>query len=363
MWSSNMAGPLQFVFEFEQQLDADRLIAAYRETAREFGGVDGILVKVDEHTLGLDVAGRRSSIRATVVDPDIPLEGCIDSVQIGLGQPVARALVTTRRGRTTVGLSMSHVLTDGYGLFLFLGAWAARVRNGWFASPHCDRSVLTRPEARTRTEVDPEALRRAGFVAVDPDLALVKLPLHASRIPLADLPSAAGGSGVSSSDLLAASLFREYAATKDVPLVTLAYPVDIRRHVPDLGSTYFGNGFIQVMVDVETTQARTAPLPEIAGWLRAAVASVPDRIDAAVIEIEAFLRVSGVHALPQIWGYPPKSGFLVSNVSRIPMEWVDFGAGPPSRMATPWFLPRQDCSFVLPDPGRANALLLVSTLE
>ncbi|WP_227979782.1 acyltransferase [Nocardia spumae] len=363
MWTANMAGPLQFVVEFDAVLDPDQLVRAYAETAREFVGADAALVRLDDRTLGMDVDDPQPGIRATVAESEAPLSECLDPVQIGEGNVLARGRVVTRGHRTAVGLSMSHGLADGYGMFFFLAAWAARARGARFLAPRCDRTVLTRPQARTRDRVDPEALRRAGFVLVEPDAALPELEVGTGRLDLTEFEAQAAASPLSTSDLVAASLFRDYAAASAAEQVTLACPVDIRRHVRELGPTYFGNGFIQVLLDVETERVRRASVPEIAAWVRDEIATAPARIDDAVAELEVFLEVHGLDGLARVWGYPPRSGFLVSDLSRIPASWLDFGAGPPARLVTPSRRPRQHGCYLLPDPERTHSLHWTSTLE
>ena len=365
MWTANMAGPLQFVVEFDEVLDSERIVAAYAETAREFVGADAALVSLDDHTLAMDVDNPRPEVRATVADAGTPLSECLDPVEIGPGQVMARGRVVTRGEGTAIGLSMSHGLADGYGMFFFLAAWAARSRGSRFLSPRCDRTVLTRPEARGRDRVDPLALRRAGFVTVAPEDELPELEVRSGRLDLTEFDAQATDSDVATADLVAAGLFRDYAMTRsaETEQVTLACPVDIRRYVPELGPTYFGNGFIQVLLDVETERVRQATVPEIAGWIHDEIATAADRIDESVAELEVFLKVHGVAGLRRVWGYPPRSGFLVSNVSRIPASWLDFGAGPPVALVTPGRRPRQDGAYLLPDPEQPNSLQWTSTLD
>ncbi len=363
MWTANMAGPLQLVVEFDAVLEPERLVAAYIETAREFAGADAALVQLDEHALAMDVDNPRPEIRATAGDPDAPLGECVDPVRIGIGNVLARGSVVSRGDRTAVGLSISHGLADGYGLFFFLAAWAARARGARFLSPRCDRTVLTRPQARERDEVDPDALHRAGFVTVAAGAALPELEVRTGVMDLTDFEEQTRDSALSTSNLLAASLFRDYAAIAATERITLACPVDIRRHVRELGPTYFGNGFLQVLLEVDTGWVRESTVPEIAGRVRDEIATVPGRIDEAVAELEAFLRVHGVAGLDRVWGYPPDSGFLVSDVSRIPASWLDFGAGPPVAQVTPARRPRQHGCYLLPDPERDHSLHWASTLE
>jgi hypothetical protein len=80
------------------------------------------------------------------------------------------------------------------------------------------------------------------------------------------------------------------------------------------------------------------------------VAAVPERIDAATAELEALWSTQGLAILPRVMG-PTASGFLVSNVSRVPLEALDFGTGPATSFT---LLPAASISpicFVLPAVG------------
>ncbi|HSR96286.1 MAG TPA: acyltransferase [Kofleriaceae bacterium] len=356
MWSANMAGPLQLVLEYSNELDVQRLTESLHETVREYVGLGGVLVQVDPSTLAIDTSGERSIVRTTSDGPEIPLAQCIDPVDPRVGEPVARVRIVRRGTKgTAIGYSMSHAVADGYGMFLFLSAWAARARGGVpLPPPICDRDRLTRPHARARGSFDEAALERAGFVLVSPELSLPTLQVEERVIAISEL--AAGdprSSGASVSNVLAATLWKEYAEARTTPTITLACPVDLRRHRGELGPLYFGNAFLQVLLTVETARVRAAPVLEVADWVREAVSSAPARFDAALEELEAFRFSAGLATLARVWGYPPTHGFLVSNLSRVPLANLDFGGGAPVGFTAPPppSGPRAEGCFVWPGTG------------
>jgi Transferase family len=325
--------PLQLVFEFPTQLDSKLLVESFHATARRFVGIGATLTRLDEHTIAFDVARDVSEIRVTTDGPNIPLHACLDPVRTELGQPLARARIVDRGSRgTAVGFSMSHAVADGYGFFLFLAAWAAQARGADFPAPNCDRRLLTSAAARESppsiAAVGP--LEQSGFFLVDEGQQPLSFSLEERFISQLELRAQKQREpgNYSSSDLLAAHLWKEYLQHEHFPSTTLACPVDLRRHRTALGPLYFGNAFLNATVTVSTEQLRAASAPEIAGWIHAAVDAVPQRVDAGIAELEALWSTRGLAALQCISGCPPDTGFLISNMSRISLAAFDFGTGP-----------------------------------
>jgi hypothetical protein len=325
--------PLQLVFEFPSKLDAKRLVEAFHATTRRFVGSAATLTLQDEHTMAFDVSRDASEIRVTADGPDIPLHACLDPVRTELGQPLTRARIVDRGSRgTAIGFSMSHAVADGYGFFLFLAAWAAEARGADFPAPNCDRRLLSNPAARNPAQPSPAVgpLEQSGFFLVDEGHEPLHFPLEERFISHLELRSEKQREpgNYSSSDLLAARLWKECLRNETLPSTTLACPVDLRRYREALGPLYFGNAFLHASVTVSTEQLRTASVPEIASWVHGAVEAVPQRIDAAIAELEALWSSRGLAVLPRLFGCPQDTGFIVSNMSRITLAAFDFGMGP-----------------------------------
>jgi hypothetical protein len=360
--ADKLAGPIQLVFEFPAQLDARRLVDAYHETAQRYVGVASTLMRIDEHTLGLRLSPDASVIRVTDDGPEAPLHACVDPAGTGFGEPLARARIVNRGSRgTAIGFSLAHAVADGYGFFLFLAAWAARTRGVDLPRPNCDRTLLTRPEARGQGTA-PSAggpLPMSGFTVVEREEPPLRFAIETRLLPPTD-PSRQkqGAPGYfSSNDLLAASLWMEAMEGVSFATTTFASPVDVRRHRPELGPFYFGNAFLHASIARRTADVRSASVAEVAGWIRAAVAEVPARLDGALAELERLWSSQGLAILPRVYGYPPDTGFLVSNMTRVPIQALDFGAGPPVRLEHLPAPAYARMAFVLPDVDDVRVLL------
>ena len=350
---SHMAGPIALVFRYPNPLDAGVVADAYLETARKYTGLTGTLVKIDDRTLGFDVAGD-PLVRITSERPDSALSACIDMVGTEVGKPLARARIAHLGDQgTAISLCMSHAVADGYGFFLFMSAWAAKSRAAKFYEPNQERSLLTNQAARVSDgSVVPERLPESGLVVMPPAYE----PGRSYRLEERVLPSAtlktklpgANGQTLSGNDLLAASVWKELAGDVAHPTTTLACPVDVRQKRPDLGPLYFGNAVVHAPVTVETEALRTATPEEVASWIRSTVANAGERSAEVVNELERLRATHGLDVMARIAGYPLDSGVLVSNLSRIPLAPLDFGAGPPDAVEIAAVTPRSRFCFVLP---------------
>ena len=325
--------PLQLVFEFPSKLDAKRVEDAFHMTAQRFVGATATLSRLDEHSVAFDLSRNASEIRVTTDGPDIPLHACIDSVVSGFGKPLARARIVDRGSLgTAIGFSMSHVLADGYGFFLFLAAWAAQARGIDFPAPNCNRTLLSNVDARATAKPLPASgpLPQSGYYLVDEGYQPKDFRLEEQLLPLTQLQAekrlAAGPYSIA--DLIAARLWKACMQDAALPSTTLACPVDLRRHREALGPLYFGNAFLHATCTLSTSQLRAASAPELAQLIHAAIAEVPQRIDAAIAELEGLWSQRGLAVLSQLMAYPPDSGLLISNMSRVTLDAFDFGTGP-----------------------------------
>jgi hypothetical protein len=77
---------------------------------------------------------------------------------------------------------------------------------------------------------------------------------------------------------------------------------------------------------------QSTPTEEVALWLRATVEEAPKRADAGLAELEALRRHAGLAAMSRLRSVRPDGGVVFSNLSKIPLSALDFGAGPPAAM-------------------------------
>jgi hypothetical protein len=274
---------IQLVFRYAGQLDAERVRDAFVATAREFEGVSGTLRRVDDVAMAIDVS---TEARCRVVDrpTEAALSTCIEAVQTRVDEPLARAQITRLGdGGTAIGFAMSHTVADGYGYFLFLSAWASRVRGEDFLRPVCGRSLLDRGDGGVHRPIDTaggaQILPYSGFTLVTAEMKAPELRVD-ERLTSPDQWKSSG-QGFSASDFLSASLWKECTGDVAVGQTILACAVDIRIYREQLGPLFFGNAVLMAPVPLESGVLRSTPTADIARLIRASVAAVPARIDAA----------------------------------------------------------------------------------
>lgn len=357
VYSTAVFDAISFLLRFDARLDTARVIEAFRETSQLYLGVCARLVQVDPSTLVFDLSNDSSVVTVCDADDDAPWTSQVDCVRSVLGEPLAKVRITRYRESTVVALSLSHVVADGYGYFLFLTAWAARARGEPMVEVHCQRAAL-RPVI---PEVS-EAGRRSGglpesgfFVADDPTLP-PGLPWRLSEFsPATNQPP--GKMSLSSNDLLSASLWKRSMGDAAPELkTTFGCVVDIRRFHKNLGPLYFGNAILMAPIEIEVSSLTRTSDEEVAEWIRDAVAKVPTRIDAALAELEHIRQSEGVGAFARFRAIR-ELGLVVTNLSRAPFSAVDFGAGPPAEVQPLLHPSRGKCALVLPGKGKIRLMV------
>jgi hypothetical protein len=333
VYGSDAFDAIAFVFEFSGALDADRVAAAYFETAREFVGVGATLTAVAGHSLAFDLSREAAEWRIVDVDGDAPAASELEPLRTGLGSPLSRAyLIRRRNGRMAIAFMLAHVVADGFGYFLFLSSWAARTRGASPLVPNFDRPSVTPSPAEpvVTSEVPSGCLPQSGFILLPEDRREPRLPLVERRrdaIVHSGKRGEKGRTRLSANDVLCATLWKESVETDCLGDSTLTCLVDVRRHLPN-GALYFGNASLVAHVTLDVATLRAAEVEEIGMQIRRAIDGVPARVLSAFQELHELRMRHGLDVLPRLRSIPP-SGFAVTNMSRVPFGMIDFGTGGP----------------------------------
>jgi hypothetical protein len=136
-------------------------------------------------------------------------------------------------------------------------------------------------------------------------------------------------------DVLTAELWRRYVTRREEgegnPMTYMSCPVDFRRILRQVPRTYFGNALCFATAPIAYERLAEASLGELALLIREAVHRVKQDYVATSLEtLERLRRQRGLDVMEEIHGVPPRHGILVTNISRLPMQGLDFGAGIPT---------------------------------
>ena len=356
--------PIEFVFAYRDSIEPDRLMASLNEAVRQFVPVGSKLAEVSENTYALrqsddGVRFQVTESSATFGDPDARYD-FLDPVNSVPGEPLTRIKLSQTPEGSVIGVSMSHAVGDGFSYFYFLSAWARLFQGGRIIEPFNGRDLLIpKQHARTGNVTPVDVLSDSGIFWDGRRRAIARDRIHWDRFHLSKeyqgelLAEAQADADVrlSFNDVISAHLWRTYIAKWDgddgEAAAFVSCPVDVRRIIKGFPRTYFGNAVGLATRSLERGALARAPLGRLASIIRTAVASINENyMRNALGTLEAMRLQEGLAVLEENHVIHPQSGILITNLSRLPVQEIEFDAGPP--MAFDILTPAVRGAVVLP---------------
>jgi len=227
---------------------------------------------------------------------------------------------------------MNHMAGDGYSYFFFLSALAQLtqeihdpVKTNSIASlyePSHNRTILK--EFRYK-EIESKSLSEKEEFVIE----IEEIPKPTVRSIIKTVASDLNHR-VSGNDILSAMIIKKLAAIQtdySMDNFQLTIPIDVRRQVKKYGQNYFGNGLMFNVTNFKKNDLEKLNINEIAIEIRK---SMPDITNESYLEyllsIETIITKRKSNKLKV---YDPRSGCLVTNLSMLPANKLNFGTGDP----------------------------------
>ena len=227
---------------------------------------------------------------------------------------------------------LNHLAGDGYSYFYFLSLLAALSRPslipfksslmGIFLKPHHHRTIL----------------KEFSFkgVGLKPVHTPEKFSIEFDEILRTDVQSAieeiasTSHLRVSSNDILSAMALKKLVA-KQSPYwreeVSLTMPIDVRRLVKEYGRGFFGNGLMFHTLTLKKEHIENSRVKDIAVDIRKSMPHVAkETYTHYLARLEDTISEGDVEKLRP---FDPDRGCLVTNLSKLPSDKLDFGSGSP----------------------------------
>ena len=236
------------------------------------------------------------------------------------------------RNGTVLIPKMNHLAGDGYSYFFFSSALAELskgtddpVKNNSMASsyePSHHRTILK--EFRYK-EIESISIADKEEFTIE----FEEIPKVTVRSIIKSVASDSNHR-VSGNDILSAMVIKKMAGiqneySKDDFQLTI--PIDVRRQIREYGMNYFGNGLMFNVTNFKKNDLEKLDINEIAIGIRK---SMPDINNESYLEyllsIEAIIANRQSNKLKV---YDPRSGCLVTNLSMLPANKLNFGTGDP----------------------------------
>ncbi|MEY4581810.1 MAG: hypothetical protein RL701_6513 [Pseudomonadota bacterium] len=376
VFTGHMSCPVTFAFEYSEILDAKRLqtsldlLVGYIPWlgGRLSAHLDGSLAYelTDRPRVLIEVVNSQSSLNELADDDAVRRVHAFDR------EPLVNARLTQTPRGSILAVSMSHALVDGFSFFLTMSKWAACMRGESVEAPPMERLLLpldAHVAAASRELSARSMLEESGFFwgHPRPDVRALprqlRNPLRAEAI--ADLIAEAQrgvATKLSQNDVLSAWLWRTYGTKwwsgQGNPDVYLSCLVDMRRLLGEANASVFGCTISNATARATFDELVNAPLGELALRIRAAVAQVfAGGFEKRVASLEALRRDHGVQAMESVHIRHPQRGLLITNMSRLPLEQLDFGCGAPIDMKL--YSEFDSMAALLPAPGKDGVMVSI----
>jgi hypothetical protein len=152
--------------------------------------------------------------------------------------------------------------------------------------------------------------------------------------------ASSAGLRVSRNDVLSALAMKKLVRTGSdswAEDVRLTIPVDVRGKVKEYGRGFFGNGIMFHTLTLKRAHIEASSAQAIAIQIRQ---SMPMLSREAYIDFLTSLEeILAAEKWDEFRPYDPERGCLVTNLSRLPADKLDFGTGPP-RLSVPLTIER-----------------------
>jgi hypothetical protein len=234
---------------------------------------------------------------------------------------------------TVIIPKMNHLAGDGYSYLYFMSVLASVSKSSYMpfkkyairllASPRLKRTVLKEYHFNKTKIEEP-------FEHQNCTIKLEQVPKTYVKEEIEKIKTKYSVS-VSTNDILSAIVFKKTFEKQKAQIdnqFTLSIPIDVRRQVKELGPKFFGNGIMLHHLNLSIDELDKIDNSELALKLRKSMPSVNTEMYVEYLsDLESKIERSSIHSLKP---YDPEKGCLVTNLSRMPIQKLNFGSGNPA---------------------------------
>lgn len=333
---ANGSYPIEFLFYYSKAFDTKRLRSGLQKLSSIFWPAFG---KYRDGAIVFDRYREAECFDEEAADRELDISEADESgseVISRFALPELERLFFLKAIRFKNGLAlipkMNHLAGDGYSYFLFLSVLAALTRPSLVPFKSSLMNFALKPHHR-RT-----ALRDFSFQGVEwkPLAQHGKLRIEGDEILRRDVQAiiheAASSAGlrVSTNDVLSALAMKKLVkagADSWAEDVRLTMPIDIRGKVKEYGRGFFGNGIMFHTVTFKREYIEASPAQGIAIQIRQSMPLLSK--ESYVNFLRKLEEILTAGKLDELRPFDPERGCLVTNLSKLPADRLDFGTGTP----------------------------------
>jgi hypothetical protein len=334
---SNGIYPIEFLFYFKERPETGKIRRALRKLSSSFWPAfgeykDGI-VSFDRYVE--DECYIEETVDRDFIIPETENERLDVFFQYTLPDPKRMFLIkaTHFKNGTVLVPKMEHLAGDGYSYFYLLSALAALTRQTMLLSASSMKHLFFKPQHRRTilkdfsfqgTELKP--LKQEGKFTIEYD----EIPRQDVLAIIREF-SDSMDIRISTNDVLTAMAVKKLEGVQKEfkgEIVELTIPIDVRRRLKEYGRRFFGNGIMLHKTGLRKEEVENLPPKEMALRIRK---SMPFVSKQSYLDYLAHLeKLIEERKTEKLRPFDPASGCLVTNISRLPVDKLDFGTGAPA---------------------------------
>ncbi len=227
---------------------------------------------------------------------------------------------------------MNHLVGDGYSYFYFLTTLAALSQKTYIPfrknlintiyKPHHQRTILKEFQFNG-TDLEPLQEKENFTIEVE------KISKATVQNVIKNIAKDSD-QWVSTNDILSAMVIKKSVENqKDYfgDEIQLTIPIDVRRQVKEYGPKYFGNSIMLNTINFKTKEIEKSSINDIAIKIRKNMPAISKENYIKYLgKLEAIISNKKTD---QLKPYNPQRGCLVTNLSKLPVNKLNFGTGYP----------------------------------
>lgn len=333
---SNGRYPIEFLFYYKEGFQTKKMRSALRKLSSVFWPMFG---EYKDGVIFFDKYSEEDCYDEEVVNqefhiPEIEEKGFEVSSRFCL--PDLKRLFFLKAIRLKKGMilipKMNHLAGDGYSYFYFLSLLAALSQPTLVPFKSSLASLFFKPHHR-RT-----AIRDFSFRGVElkPVPQNDKFSIEFDEILREDVQSMikevafSDNLRISTNDILSAMAIKKLVGIQREfwgERVKLTIPIDVRSRIKEYGRGFFGNGIMLHTIELKKEEIENFLTKEIATKIRKSMPFVSTETYIKYLtELEEIISEG---QMDKFKPFDPRSGCLVTNLSKLPSDKLNFGSGDP----------------------------------
>ena len=228
---------------------------------------------------------------------------------------------------------MNHLAGDGYSYFYFLSILAQIAQNKYVPFKNWIIRSLAKPNHQ-RTKLKefklPDVELSTFIIETDVTIEDEYITKADVRKKIREIAKKTMQK-VSTNDVLSAMVVKKLISLQKDNMSAeylLNIPIDVRRNVKEYGAKLFGNGLMFNKINFRTSDILKSEINDIATHIRQGIPEISaDSYRNYLQELEDIIERKQTDLLRP---YNPDTGCLVTNLSRLPVNRLNFGTGNPN---------------------------------